>query len=43
MEKKNFTSKATTKEQYLKFKDYIKSSSHGHGAYVNVINILRMR
>lgn len=34
MEKKNFTSKATTKEQYLKFKDYIKSSSHGHGAYV---------
>ena len=34
MEKKIFTSKATTKEQYLKFKDYIKSNSHGHAAYV---------
>jgi hypothetical protein len=34
MEKKFFTDKETTKEQYLKFKDYIKENTHGHSAYV---------
>jgi hypothetical protein len=34
MEKKIFTNKETTKEQYLKFKEYIKENTHGHAAYV---------
>jgi hypothetical protein len=34
MEKKIFTEKETTKEQYLKFKEYIKENTHGHSAYV---------
>lgn len=34
MEKLQFTNKATTKEQYLKFKEYIKQNCHGHAAYV---------
>ena len=34
MEKLQFTNKETTKEQYLKFKDYIKENCHGHSAYV---------
>lgn len=34
MEKKIFTSKETTKEQYLKFKEYIKNGYHDHSDYV---------
>ena len=36
MEKKIFTSKETTKEQYLKFKEYIKDETKykGHADYV---------
>ena len=35
MEKKIFTSEATTREQYLKFKEYIKSESEkDHADYV---------
>ena len=34
MEKKIFTDKETTREQYLKFKEYIKENTHGHSAYV---------
>jgi hypothetical protein len=34
MEKKIFTDKPTTKEQYLKFKEEIKTNSHGHIYYV---------
>ena len=35
MEKKNFTSKETTKEQYLKFKEFIKSDcDKDHADYV---------
>lgn len=35
MEKKNFTNNATTKEQYLKFKEFIKSESNkDHADYV---------
>ena len=34
MEKKVFTNRETTREQYLKFKDYIKENTHGHSAYV---------
>ena len=35
MEKKNFTNKETTKEQYLKFKEFIKSEKyHVHRDYV---------
>lgn len=30
MEKLQFTDKATTKEQYLKFKEYIKSNKYRH-------------
>ena len=35
MEKKNFTNEATTREQYLKFKEYIKADcEHSHEDYV---------
>ena len=35
MEKKNFTDKETTKEQYLKFKEFIKSDAYkDHSDYV---------
>jgi hypothetical protein len=34
MEKRFFTDKETTKEQYLKFKEYIKENCHGHSAYI---------
>lgn len=34
MNTKNFTNNATTKEQYLKFKEYIKSREHSHWTYV---------
>lgn len=35
MEKLQFTDKATTKEQYLRFKDFIKSNKyHSHRDYV---------
>ena len=34
MEKLQFTDKPTTKEQYLKFKEAIKTNSHGHAYYV---------
>lgn len=34
MEKLQFTDKPTTKEQYLKFKEEIKTNSHGHSYYV---------
>ena len=35
MEKKNFTEKETTREQYLKFKEYIKSDKEkNHADYV---------
>lgn len=34
MNTKIFTNNATTKEQYLKFKEYIKSRKHSHWTYV---------
>jgi len=34
MEKLQFTGKATTKEQYLKFKEFIKTNAGGHNHYV---------
>jgi hypothetical protein len=34
MEKKQFTNAETTKEQYLKFKEYIKQHSNAHYVYV---------